>query len=184
LCTAFEKTLYRQIHERNNNSKQLFLSPDNTRNKTLQMKKIIFATFLLVALSIASFAGGNEADKKLLSDLTMALKNSTQVARSSTADYTKATYSFNGKTVSAFYSPEDNSLIGFSIHVVGNDLPQDIVNAIQKKYNGWKIIDAIYFIDKNANGNYFAQVQKGKSNLALKVYANGKVGIYRRMPSE
>src|SRR4051812_9920551 len=107
----------------------------NARNKILKMKKI-FATLLLVALSIASFAGGNEADKKLLSDLTMALKNSTQVVHSSTADYNKATFSFNGKKVSAFYSLEDNSLIGFSIRLVGNDLPQDIVNAVQKKYNG------------------------------------------------
>ena len=148
------------------------------------MKKIIFATFLLVTFSIASFAGGNEADKKLLSDLTMALKNSTQVERSGTADYNKATFSFNGKTVSACYALEDNSFVGFSIHVVGNDLPQEIVNGIQKKYTGWKIVDAIYFIDENANGNYFAQVQKGKSNLALKVYANGKIVIFSRLPSQ
>ena len=147
------------------------------------MKKI-FATLLLVALSIASFAGGNKADKKLLSDLTMALKNSTQVVHSSTADYDKATYSFNGKKVSAFYTLENNSLIGFSIKMVGNDLPQDIVNAIQKKYSGWNIVDAIYFIDANARGSYFAQVQKGKNNLALKVYPDGKVGIFSRMPSE
>jgi hypothetical protein len=155
-----------------------------TRNKILKMKKLIFGTLLLVTLSIASFAGGNEADKKLLSDLTMALKNSTQVVHSSTADYNKATYSFNGKKVSAFYTLENNSLIGFSIQVVGNDLPQDIVNAIQKKYSGWNIVDAIYFIDANARGSYFAQVQKGKNNLALKVYADGKVGIFSRMPSE
>jgi hypothetical protein len=146
------------------------------------MKKLILAASLLVIFSTASFAGGNEAERKLLSDLTMALKNSTEVVRSSTSDYTRATYSFNGKTVSAFYAPENNSLIGFSIHVVGNDLPQDVVNAIQKKYNDWKIIDAIYFIDENANGNYFAQVQKGENNLALKVYGNGGVGILTRMP--
>jgi len=146
------------------------------------MKKIISATLLLVALSTASFAGGKE-DRKLFNDLQTALKNSTAVQWSSTSDYNQAKYSFNGKTVSAFYRPEDNSLIGFSLHIVGNDLPQDIVNAIQKKYSDWKIVDAIYFIDENANGNYFAQVQKGKSKLALKVFANGRVSIFRTMPS-
>ena len=39
------------------------------RNKILKMKKMIFGTLLLVALSIASFAGGNKADKKLLAIL-------------------------------------------------------------------------------------------------------------------
>ncbi len=147
------------------------------------MKKIISATLLLVALSTASFAGGKD-DQKLFNDLQAALKNSTAVQWSSTSNYNKAMYSFNGKTISAFYDVDDNSLMGFSIHVVGNDLPQDIVNTIQKKYKGWKIVDAIYFIDEHANGNYFAQVQKGKNNLALKVYANGSVGIFERMPSE
>src|SRR5438552_11260852 len=147
------------------------------------MKKIILATTLLVALSTLSFASGKE-DQKLFSDLQTALKNSTTVKWSSTSNYNQATYSFNGKTVSAFYGLDDNSLIGFSIHVVGNDLPQDIVNAVQKKYKDWKIVDAIYFIDSNANGNYFVQAQKGKSNLALKVYANGHISIFDRMPSQ
>ncbi|HXL56342.1 MAG TPA: hypothetical protein VN958_08805, partial [Chitinophagaceae bacterium] len=106
------------------------------------MKKIILAT-TLVALSLVSFAGGKSNDKKLLADLQTALKNSTAVQRSGTSDYDRATFGFNGKTVSAFYRLEDNSLIGFSIHVVGNDLPQDISNAIQKKYSNWKIVDAI-----------------------------------------
>src|SRR4051812_47722330 len=104
-----------------------FLPPEETpkylRNKILKMKKI-FATLLLVALSIASFAGGNKADKKLLSDLTMAFKNSTQVVHSSTADYTKETFSFNGKTTSVYYDQVNNELIGFSIRITENELPQ------------------------------------------------------------
>ncbi|HEY6974890.1 MAG TPA: hypothetical protein VH396_01300, partial [Chitinophagaceae bacterium] len=80
------------------------------------MKKIILAT-LLVALSIASFAGGNKADKKLLSDLQTALKYSSQVQWNSTSNYNRATFSFNGKAVSAYYDLSDNSLIGFGIRL-------------------------------------------------------------------
>src|SRR2546423_8691246 len=85
--------------------------------------QFIFGTLLLVALSIASFAGGNDADKKLLSDLTMTLKNSTQVVHSSTADYTKATFSFNGKTTSVYYDQVEGELIGFSIRITESELP-------------------------------------------------------------
>ena len=61
-------------------------------------------------------------------------------------------------------------------------IAQDAVNAIQKKYPDWKITNAIYFVESNANGNYFAQVEKGNNKLALKITASGKVSIFSRMP--
>jgi hypothetical protein len=146
------------------------------------MKKTIFAT-LLVALSITSFAGGNKADKKLLSDLQSTLKNSSQVKWNSTNNYNQATFNFNGKPVSAFYDLNDNSLIGFGIHFPQSELPKEVTDAIQKKYSEWSIVDAMLFIDEYGYINYFAQVRKGKNNLALKV-SNGRASIYTRMLSE
>src|SRR3954451_24443901 len=64
-----------------------FLPPGNIRNKILKMKKMIFGTLLLVALSIASFAGGSKADKKLLSDFQWTLKTSSQGVHSFTPIY-------------------------------------------------------------------------------------------------
>ena len=142
------------------------------------MKKLILAT-ILVALSFASFAGGKKEDKKLLADLQATLKASTQVQWTNKNEYNKATFNFNGKTVSAFY--DDNGLIGFSIQTPPTELPQQVSEAISKKYSGWKVVDAILFIDQYANTNYFAQVQKGKINLAIKI-ANGRAFIYDRMP--
>jgi hypothetical protein len=145
------------------------------------MKKLMLAT-LLVAISIFGFAGGHDADKKLLGDLQAAMKASTSVKWSTTDAYSKGTFSFNNQTVSEYIDVESGNLIGFSIHLAGADFPQDAVNAIQKKFSGWKITDAIYFIDSNANGNYFAQVEKSKNKLALKVTASGNVSIYNKMP--
>ena len=165
-----------------------FSPPEQTlkylRNKTLQMKKIIFGTLLLVALSIAAFADGSKADKKLLSDLTMTLKNSTQVLHSSIADYTKATFSFNGKTTSVFYDQVDGELIGFSTRITESELPQAALETMKKKYSDWTLVDAIMFIDKDANVNFFTQVKKDETNLALRLSLNGHVSIYNRMPAE
>ena len=147
------------------------------------MKKTIFGTLVLIAFSITSFAGGNKADKKLLSDLTMALKNSTEVQHSSTDAYTRATFSFNGKTTSAYYDV-DYELIGFSIRIKESELLQAALETMKKKYSNWTVVDAIIFIDGNANVKYYAQVKKDKKNLALQLSANGHVNIYQQMFTE
>jgi hypothetical protein len=145
------------------------------------MKKLILAAMFAV-FTVFAFAGSSDADKKLLGDLQSAMKASTAVKWNYTSDYTQGTFAFNNQTVSVYYDAENSTLIGFSIHLKGAEFPQDAVNAIQKKFSDWKITDAIYFIDQNANGNYFAEVEKGKNKLALKVTASGNVTIFNRMP--
>src|SRR4051812_48499330 len=101
------------------------------------MKKTILATALLVALSTAAFAAEKDVDKKLLSDLTTALKKSTEGNWTGKAEYTQFTFSFNGKTAAAYYDLNSNELLGFGIHFTQTDLPQFIPDAIKKKYNEW-----------------------------------------------
>jgi hypothetical protein len=114
----------------------------------------------------------------------MTLKNSTQVVHSSTADYTKATFSFNGKTTSVYYDQIDGELIGFTIRITESELPQAALETMKKKYSDWVLADAIMFIDKDANVTYYTQVKKDKKNIALKLSLNGHVSFYRPMPSE
>jgi hypothetical protein len=144
------------------------------------MKKTIFATALLVALTTAAFAGGKNSDRKLLSDLTNTLKTSGSSAWITKGEYRSKVFNFNGKSVTAAYS-DDYDFIGFSIPVLQSELPQTVTDALSKKYGTWKIVDAVYFIDASANTNYFVQVQKGKSNLVLKITPDGHTGIYSRM---
>ena len=142
------------------------------------MKKIITATFLFVALSMAAFAA--ETNKQLLNDLTAALKNAKQVSWSSNETRKRAAFDFNGKTVMAYYGVEDDALIGYSIHLTTADLPQSSLDAIAKKYPDWQITETIMFIDAYGNTNNFAQLTKGKKNIAVKVN-NGKVSYYNRI---
>jgi len=116
----------------------------------------------------------------LVNDLQTALKSSTQVQWNTTNDYNRATFSFNGKPVSAYYDLNDNSLIGFGFRLSQTELPKEVTDAIQKKYSDWSIVEGLLFIDENGYSSYYAQVHKGKSNLALKV-ANGRAFIFSRM---
>src|SRR4051794_34936287 len=98
------------------------------------MKKLILSVTVLVALATTAFAGGNKNDKQMLKDLQQRVKNSTQVQWSTINDYTKGSFSFNGKSAAVYYNSENSELIGFSIHIIGNDLPQEVTTAIQKEY--------------------------------------------------
>jgi hypothetical protein len=145
------------------------------------MKKIILATALLVAFSIASFAGGKDVDPKLLNDLTETLKYSRQVEWINKAAYNAAAFTFNNKAAFAFYDATDNELLGFGIQFKKEDLPADISNAIDKKYSDWQITDAMTFIDTDGYINYFVQVQKNNKSLALKISPSGTLSIYAKM---
>jgi hypothetical protein len=142
------------------------------------MKKIITATILFVALSFAAFAGGK--DKQLATDLSNALKSSKQVSWTSTETHNRAAFDFNGKTVMAYYDREDNTLVGYSIHLLSDDLPKASQDVITKKYPGWEITETIMFIDSNGYSSHFVQVKKGNKNLALKVN-DDKVSIFSHM---
>ena len=142
------------------------------------MKKIITATILFVALSFAAFAGGK--DKQLATDLSNALKSSKQVSWTSTESHNRAAFDFNGKTVMAYYDREDNTLVGYSIHLLSDDLPKASQDVITKKYPGWEITETIMFIDSNGYSSHFVQVKKGNKNLALKVN-DDKVSIFSHM---
>jgi len=144
------------------------------------MKKTIFATALLVALSAAAFAGEKNIDKKLLNDLTVALKDSRIGEWTDKADYTQFTFNFNGKAAAAYYD-ENNELLGFGIHFTQADLPQFITDAVKKKYNDWAIADAMVFINEDGYVNYFAHVKKDKANIALNITTAGEVSIYSKM---
>jgi opacity protein-like surface antigen len=144
------------------------------------MKKIILATVLLVAISITSFAGEKDVDVKLLNDLTTTLKSSVQVHWTNKDDFSKAAFKFNDKTAYAFYRADNNELIGFAVQFNKEDLPAIVSEAFTSKYSDWELKDAIIFIDHNGYINYYAQVEKDKKGLNLKITPNGTVSVYNK----
>ena len=100
------------------------------------MKKIILTVTLTVTFYAASFAGFNSADKKLLSELSAAPQSSRQAHWSSTSEYQRAAFDFNGKEVFAFYDVADNTLIGFTSHIKENALPPEGLVNLKNKCSG------------------------------------------------
>jgi len=142
------------------------------------MKKILLAALLVVAFGSAALADGKT---KMLDDLKAALRSS-HAAFQSTESYKKASFVFNGKSVSAYFDPQNEDLIGFSITIDVNDLPQGAMENISKKYQGWTVSEAILFIDDQGATSHYAKVDKNGRSIALQVSPKGKVNIYAQMP--
>ena len=142
------------------------------------MKKAFLAALLVVAFSSAALADGKN---KMLDDLKTALQSSHAVLQT-TESYKKATFMFNSKSVSAYFNPESEELIGFGVAISTNDLPQGTMENISKKYQGWTVSEAILFINADGTSAYFARVDKGKHSVALSVSDKGKLSIYAQMP--
>ena len=146
------------------------------------MKNIILSATLLLALSSATFAGTRNADPSLVKDLSSTLKKSPQVSWENKSKYKQASFSFKNKTASAFYSADENELIGFGIQFKANDLPEDIADIIKNKYKDWNVTDAIMFIDPSGNIDYYAEATKNNKRIVLKINPSGRIGFYANMP--
>lgn len=143
------------------------------------MKKVLLATIVMVALTTAAYAGGNNA---LFSNLKNAMKSASNITWSQTNLYKKGSFEFNGKPTTVFYDTENGDLIGFSIKIGLDELPAGTEKNIEKKFPGWIIADRILFTDADGRSHYFTAVTNGKSTLALSVLPNGKAHIYSQMP--
>ncbi len=146
------------------------------------MKNIILSAALLLALSSATFAGTRNADPSLLKDLSSTFNKTKQVSWEDKPQYKQASFNFKNTTASAFYSADENELIGFGIRFKANDLPEGISNIIKNKYNDWNISDAIMFIDPSGNIDYYAEVVKNSKKMALKISPSGRISFYANMP--
>lgn len=148
------------------------------------MKNIILSAALLVAFSISSFAKDKNANPGLLKDLSSTFRNATQVNWTDKAEYRQASFSFKNKTASAFYSSEDNELIGFGIEFKKADLPEEVTKAISNKYGNSQVGEAMIFITPDGFINYFVRVHQNNKDIVLKVTPSGRASVYANMPTE
>jgi hypothetical protein len=109
-------------------------------------------------------------------------------------EFEKATFTENGKKLSAFYD-FDSQLIGTVSDVNMNDLPAIAQNHIRRYYPGFTPQAAILFDDNEFNesdmilyerqfndaDNYFIEMAKGNKKIVLKVGMNGDVSYFTRM---
>ena len=147
------------------------------------MKKIILAASLLIALSSTAFTTDKNVNTDLLKDLSSTFKKSTDICWMDKPQYKEAMFKFKNQIACAFYTQENNELIGFGILFEKAALPQVVTDAVKKDYANWDFVDAMMFVDTDGNVNYFMQVKNNKKIRALKITPGGNVSVYARIAS-
>jgi hypothetical protein len=150
--------------------------------KNFKMKKTLFTTAFFLIFTATSFAGGNSNKKtNLFKELSAAMSSANQTVYKTTDAFKGTYFTYNNKTIHAFHNIEDGNLIGFSIPLSAADLPAGIAENIQQKFSGWKISEAIMFIQDNTTGYYVSVTKDKEQTLILKLNATGKPFIYAKM---
>ena len=145
------------------------------------MKNIILAASLLIALSSSAFTKDKNVNPYLLNDLTLTFRESAQVSWINKPQYKEAMFKFKNQTACAYYTKDNNELIGFGILFEETELPQVITDAVKNSYAGWDFIDAMLFVDTDGNVNYFMQVKNNDKIRALKITPDGYVSVYAKV---
>ncbi len=144
------------------------------------MKNIIIAASLLIALSTTAFTTDKNVNTDLLKDLSSTFKQSTQVGWINKEQYKEAMFKFKNQIACAFYTQDNNELIGFGILYEKSALPQVITDAVKDNYADWEFVDAMMFVDTDGNVNYFMQVKNNTRVRALKITPGGNVSVFAR----
>jgi len=126
-----------------------------------------------------TYAEKYELDETALNIFRVLLENTGNVEWLVKDSYDTKSFMFKGHKMSAYYN--DGKVLGFGARFnTTEDLPQEIVNRIEKKYHGYKIADLIIFIDYN-NGDieYYIGINNAKKYKALKVSSNCKLTVMK-----
>ncbi|GLU53691.1 hypothetical protein [Dyadobacter frigoris] len=108
--------------------------------------------------------------------------------------FDEATFTLNNQLTTAFYD-FNSELVGTTMIKKFADIPANAQKEIKKRYKGYTIGAVIMFDDNESNdtnmymyGNqfedadhYFVTVAKGKSEIILKVAADGEVSYFKEV---
>jgi len=144
------------------------------------MKNILLTTALLITASISSFAENN-GNQKMLKELSAALRKSEQIAWCNKAEFRQATFKYNDKVVNAFYTLDDNELIGYGIYLSKEEVPEMIKTAIKNKYGGKEYSNIMMLIDSAGLINYYIETNINKTNVVVRITSQGKASVYKKL---
>jgi hypothetical protein len=88
--------------------------------------------------------------------------------------YHQTTIVYNGMAMVAFKSNTSN-WVGFFKKLSANDLPENALPVIAKKYQDYKIQQVSMYINRDGDISYFAEMTGNKKCMVLKIEPAGHV---------
>jgi len=145
------------------------------------MKKIILTITFIAALIAVTYAEGINTDVAALNIFKVLINNYGKTELVQKGDYNKRSVKFNGHKISVYYIAE-YSLVGLSYRLNENDLPEDILKSIKKRYTGCVITYTLIFMDSDSRITYYAIVKNSKRYTAMKISSGYRLLVMKKIP--
>ncbi len=142
------------------------------------MKKIII--ILAVAISsLTAFASEKSVSATVLNAFNKEFAGAKDVQWTSTNDYYKAAFVFNGQSVSVFYQL-DGELIAMSRNISSLELPISLQTNLKNNYSDYWISDLFEISNTDAT-SYYITLENADSKIVLKSEGTGKWSTFKKM---
>ena len=130
------------------------------------MKKILFATALLLSVSVATIANTNKStDPKAIASFKKDFSGANDVSWDASTDFSKVTFTINGSTLFAYYSTS-GELIAASRNISSNQLPLTLLTALKNNYNSYWISD-LFELSRDNNTTYYVTLENANEKKIL-----------------
>ncbi|WP_207420930.1 hypothetical protein [Desertivirga brevis] len=160
------------------------------------MKHLLYAT-LLTIFSVAGFAAENidkKDDSKNISynakrQLEAEFAGAKDVTWTANTDYQKASFSFEGKKITALFDIQGNYL-GATQVVAFEELPAEAKKSIEKYYKGFAFSGALKVVARPSNdyqsndvGTYWIDLAKDSKEVYLNYTSSTGLSFYKNVES-
>lgn len=142
------------------------------------MKKIII--MLAVAISsLTAFASDKNVSSNVLNAFNKEFSGVKDVQWTSTNDYYKAEFVYNGQNVNAFYK-SDGNLLAVTRNITSLQLPINLQTSLKNNYNNYWITD-LFEVSSDDGTSYYITVEKADSKVVLKSDGSGKWDVFKKI---
>ena len=142
------------------------------------MKKIII--MLAVAISsLTAFAGEENVSSTVLNSFNKQFTGAKEVQWTTTNDYYKAAFVYNGQNVNVFYQL-DGGLIAMTRNISSLELPISLQTNLKNNYSKYWISD-LFEVSNNEGTSYYITIENAETKIILKSNDTGKWHNYKKM---
>src|SRR6267154_2853361 len=128
------------------------------------MKKIIL-TLAIAVSTLSAFAGEDNVSPKVLDAFKTEFTTAKEVEWTAGSNYYKATFTYNGKHVFAFYNT-DGELLGLTRYLSPVDLPIGLQTNLKKNYSKYWVSD-LFEVAKNNGTSYYITLENADTKIVL-----------------
>lgn len=143
------------------------------------MKKLIFSTLFLFALTIGAFAHTEKVSQMVNQSFQTSFQGASDVVWSVNDIYSKASFSYQGKKMEVYYRP-DGSTMATCKNLEFCDLPFKAQQKFTKKYAGYKVVENAEYSSED-EVSYYISAENEKEFIVIHVTDGNVMGVEKRI---